>query len=439
MASKDSPSLPSSRWACLDSWNFDGFKERLENHIKSLNLLVLKSHAEQILGVPVTISTPFSAGMYWVCFELVATDGRLVIARVRLPQHPNSPVDRCPEAESYQIECEIATMNYVRQALPKVKIPRIYAYEPAGSDRAAKAGAPYMLLEGFYGNTLLDVHLNMFQLPDQESTQEHIMSQWTQMQTEIATISLPGIGSIAAVSPEGKPVLGRLASAKAEGLLEEGPFETSAAFFRAVADAGVRLVPPKSAADSAISWKDLGRLVFFDIVQNTALYEDDCEKFPLNHMDLGTQNILVDDDFNFLAVIDWEFAQTAPWVVNNYPMTFSLTESDAELERILNDPGHLAHKNCTLQDRSRKLYVSKFREAEAALKLAGRGLDGSFADVLDTAPSRIYACFTNLGHQPEVDEDLVHEMARLAFGVEGAKADEYLEAVRAKAETPKNP
>ncbi|GKU11974.1 unnamed protein product, partial [Fusarium langsethiae] len=30
-------------------------------------------------------------------------------------------------------------------------------------------------------------------------------------------------------------------------------------------------------------------------------------------MDLGTQNVLVDDDLNFLAVIDWEFAQTAPW------------------------------------------------------------------------------------------------------------------------------
>jgi aminoglycoside phosphotransferase (APT) family kinase protein len=39
---------------------------------------------------------------------------------------------------------------------------------------------------------------------------------------------------------------------------------------------------------------------------------DTVEQFPLSHMDLGTQNIIVDNDFNFLAIIDWEFAQTAP-------------------------------------------------------------------------------------------------------------------------------
>ncbi|CAK7264309.1 hypothetical protein SEPCBS119000_000922 [Sporothrix epigloea] len=328
-------------------------------------------------------------------------------------------------------------MNYVRQALPKVKISRVYAYEPAGSERAAAAGAPYMLLEGFYGNTLLDVEFDMCFLP--ESTQEHIMSQWTQMQTEIATISLPGIGSIAGLSPEGEPILGRLASAKAEGLLEEGPFETSVAFFRAVADAAVRRVAPANAASPTISWADLGRLVFSDIVQNTVLYADNCDKFPLNHMDLGTQNILVDDDFNFLAAIDWEFAQTAPWAVNYYPMPFPLRQSDAALERILNDPEHIGNRNFTLRNRSQKLYVSKFREAEAALKLAGRGLAGSFAAVLDGAPSRIHACFTNLENQPQDDEDLVREMVRLAFGCEGTTADKYLDAVRAKAGTPRNP
>ncbi|CAK7267749.1 hypothetical protein SEPCBS119000_002710 [Sporothrix epigloea] len=426
IASKDT--LPSSRWTCLDPWDFDGLKERLEKQIERVNLPVLKSHAEQILGEPVTLSTPFSAGQYWVCFELVAADGRLIIARVRLPQHPDSSVDRSLDDERYRIECEVATMYYVRQTLPNVKLPRVYAHEPAGSDRATAAGAPYMLLEGFYGNTLFDVKFDMRQLPD--STQEHIISQWTRIQAEIATISLPGIGSIAAVSPKGEPVLGRLATAKEEGMLEEGPFKTSAAYFRAIADTAVRRVSPTSTADS---WADLGRLVFFDIVHNTDLYNDSCENFPLNHMDLGTNNFLVDNDFNILAVIDCEQAQTAPWAVNYYPMPFTLLESDAELERVLNDPEHIAHEYSTLSERGRKMYVSKFREAEAALKLAGRGLDGSFAAVLNSAPSRVFACFESLGDQPEADEDYVREMVRLAFGLEGASADEYLDAIRAKA------
>lgn len=60
-------------------------------------------------------------------------------------------------------------------------------------------------------------------------------------------------------------------------------------------------------------------------------------------MDLGTQNILIDEAFNFLAIIDWEFAQTAPWQVNHYPMPFPLTSSD--IDDILKDPEHMAFGN----------------------------------------------------------------------------------------------
>lgn len=47
-------------------------------------------------------------------------------------------------------------MSFVRQKLPRVKVPCVYAYEGIGSDLASSVGAAYMLLEGFYGNTLQD-------------------------------------------------------------------------------------------------------------------------------------------------------------------------------------------------------------------------------------------------------------------------------------------
>lgn len=88
----------------------------------------------------------------------------------------------------------------------------------------------------------------------------------------------------------------------------------------------------------------LGAFVFTDIVRTTDLFTSpSCgELFHFNHMDVGTQNILVDDEFNFRAVIDWEFAQTAPWQVNHYPMPFPLLPSDAEIDEILKDPNHIA-------------------------------------------------------------------------------------------------
>ena len=42
------------------------------------------------------------------------------------------------------------------------------------------------------------------------------------------------------------------------------------------------------------------------------------------------------------------------------------------------------------------MYVGKFREAERKLQDEGRPVVGSFADVLETKASRIFACFNRL-------------------------------------------
>lgn len=141
-------------------------KERLDEFLaKKLDTSVLVRHAEQVLQQTVTLSDPFSAGQYWVCLEMVAQDQRLVIARVRLPRHPDAPVTYSSEHDRYLIDCEVATMKFVRQSLPGIKIPRLYAYEAAGSSYASSAGAPYMLIESFYGNTLQDVKFDICDLP----------------------------------------------------------------------------------------------------------------------------------------------------------------------------------------------------------------------------------------------------------------------------------
>jgi hypothetical protein len=62
-----------------------------------------------------------------------------------------------------------------------------------------------------------------------------------------------------------------------------------------------------ASSDGEPPWAVLGTFVFHDIVHGANIYQSTgniSEIFPLNHMDLGTPNILVDDDFNFLAVID---------------------------------------------------------------------------------------------------------------------------------------
>ena len=132
-------------------------KERLERSLANLKKDVLLRHAEHIKGQKLTMSDPFSAGQFWICFEMIAADGSLVIARVRLPRHPDLLLAVRDEDELNSIACEVSTMRFVGQSLPAVVVPKVYAYEGPGSQLASDAGAFYMLLEGFYGNTLQDI------------------------------------------------------------------------------------------------------------------------------------------------------------------------------------------------------------------------------------------------------------------------------------------
>lgn len=259
------------------------------------------------------------------------------------------------------------------------------------------------------------------------------MAQWTMAQAQLATLAYPQISSITSITESGEPVIGKLSTAAAEGLVPQGPFSTAVEYFTAVGKAAFRRAKLRGEERKNSSHLSrLGAMVFLNIVQTTGLFEASQASYPLNHMDLGTQNIIVDDDFNFLGLIDWEFAQTSPWQVNHYPMPFPLLWPDAKIKNALDDPRHVAHKNASRQNFARQLYSEKFRDAEIILRREGQPLGGAFAEVLESPASRIYACFTKLGGCPEQDADHVREMVRLAFGLDTEGTDQYLKNIECK-------
>lgn len=85
-------------------------KQRLQLALTTIDKPALTSHAELIKGQKMRMSQPFSAGQYWICFEIIAEDETLMIARVRLPRHPDVPVTVSEEDEVYAIDCEVATI-----------------------------------------------------------------------------------------------------------------------------------------------------------------------------------------------------------------------------------------------------------------------------------------------------------------------------------------
>ncbi|KAF1962555.1 hypothetical protein CC80DRAFT_531399 [Byssothecium circinans] len=426
---------PSARWKSFEDWDYNGMKQRLEHFMTTIHKAALLEHIERISGKTTKMSEPFSAGQYWCCFEFILDDCSLIIARVRLPRHPDSNGNTTKESELYAIQCEVSTMEFLQHNATTVPTPKLYAYEPPGSQQAVDVGACYMLIEGFYGNTLQDVKFDICDLPIH--TQEHIISQWISIQAELATFSFPQIGSISHFSKDGNGVvtIGPLAAAAAESFPSGGPFATSEQYFAAVGEArhtsARKDVSESDEPDESDKFCVVGTYVFCDIVATTELFKDGETSFHLNHMDMGTQNILVDDEFNFLAVIDWEFAQTAPIQVNHFPMPFPLISSTALIQEILKDPEHLAFRNISRQTAAQELYWQKFQDAERSLAEQGRPVIPSIADRLRGPASRIYSILEKLDGFPDT-EKLTYEMVRLAFGFEDDEAKEYIERMERK-------
>ncbi|TQV90079.1 3-hydroxyisobutyrate dehydrogenase protein [Cordyceps javanica] len=419
---------PSQRWTSFDDWNYGGMRQRLDMFMASINKTALTEHASAVLGSPASMSEPFSAGQYWCCFELVAPDDRFLIARVRLPKHPHNATDA---AEEYLIQCEVATMKFLRENVKTVPSPTLYACEAPGSARALSAGAAYMLIEGFHGNSLQDVHQSIYHLPI--STQEHLFTQWTSFQAELAAFTFPQIGSISQFSTDTGPIIGAIAASSIEGLPTAGPFQSGWDYFVAVAEGLVdQALQRKRFGTESNRFTTLGPLVFRNIVRDTKLFKSSQGPFHFNHMDMGMQNILIDHDYNFVAVIDWELAQSAPWEVNHYPMPIPLISSDKETAEILYEPGHIAHRNVSRQVGARILYQQKFKEAERALAKRGYPLHCSISEVLEGMASRIYGLVGKIGLFPGMEEELTYELVRLGYGLTGPEAEQYLEKLGAE-------
>ena len=139
-------------------------------------------------------------------------------------------------------------------------------------------------------------------------------------------------------------------------------------------------------------------------------------------MDLGAHNILIDDDYNFLAVVGWEFAQTAPWQGNYYPAPLPLLRPDAPYEGSAQTiPRSFTHEEFTSQ-----LYAQKLREVERSFRQRGRELPYTFLEVVHSPASQVFARFCRLGIDPAQDEIFVKEMVQIAFKFNDKDTYEYL-------------
>ncbi|KAK9622303.1 hypothetical protein V6Z98_006977 [Aspergillus fumigatus] len=230
------------------------------------------------------------------------------IARVQL--RPSTP-----ETASL-LRAEIDAMELVR-ARTDIPVPRVFGFE---LDDANPVRAAFILMDFLPGSSAMDAEggydAHRGEIPPRRKA--FFLEQIAKIQVQLSSIRLPKIGSIVRrddnsfdVGP--LPKLG-------------GPFSTATEFFNAwakhakfpLSDDDIKKLVNGGPIDSILSSIN----AFPDRLREVAcrVSANNSGPFPLYHPDFYHSNVIVDESFKVLGVIDWEGACTVPWELVEPPL-----------------------------------------------------------------------------------------------------------------------
>lgn len=136
-------------------------------------------------------------------------------------------------------------------------------------------------------------------------------------------IQIPQIGTITGIDDDGSYRQGPIPGIG-------GPFETATDFFKAWStrvEFGMSHDQLKAATGTFADELSASALKFKVLVNELAenLSVRNNGPFPLRHGDIGHNNMVFDDKYRLLGVIDWETAFAAPWeIACEFPSTLSV-------------------------------------------------------------------------------------------------------------------
>lgn len=99
--------------------------------------------------------------------------------------------------------------------------------------------------------------------------------------------------------------------------------------------------------------------------------------FPLVHNDFGHNNMVVDDDWNVIGVIDWEHAWSAPWEVVDFPLGLRIAPALLDPAWCYDEHGVPVQEEAKIIIQDGQDYVNFVRKAEES-----KGLPPLLSDVL---------------------------------------------------------
>ncbi|KAL5365393.1 hypothetical protein BJX96DRAFT_181678 [Aspergillus floccosus] len=219
------------------------------------------------------------------------------------------------------LQAEIDTMALVRDKTG-IPIPNVFGYELTDAN---EIGAAFVLMEFLPGPSAMDAEEGYESHHGQIPTtrKDQFYREVAEIQVQMASVRLPKIGSITRRNDNSfgvGPIPGF-----------GGPFSTAGDFFKEwakqakfpLSDEDIRNYMANGPGEEIIRSIEN----FLSSLQNLAnniSVDNDRGPFPLYHHDFYQSNIIVDDKFRILGIIDWEGASTVPWELVEPPLFLSI-------------------------------------------------------------------------------------------------------------------
>lgn len=180
-----------------------------------------------------------------------------------------------------------------------------------------------------------------------------------------------------------------------------GPFSTATEFFKAWAR---EVKFPKS--DSSIR-RYMNNGPVDDVLRSIRHFPDTMTKlasslskydngpFPLYHPDFYQSNVIVDENFDVLGIIDWEGASTVPWEFVQFPLFLTA------LPAAMDDPNNYDKNGCPKDDDAKSRLSERSAYAELVqTKELELNVDQKLSNVLRNPDIQGLAYAVKVYHDP---------------------------------------
>ena len=324
---------------------FDGFKEKIicPDVLLAVTKFMASHHPD---SKPVDRARIADLGAFNLCFRMIFEDGFSSLLRFPCPGRVMFPEEK--------VRNEVDVMTFLKENT-NIPVPNII-HHGMGDESPAGLG-PFILMEyvAHASNSATQLRAPGYEKGDRpflnpDIEEEKLVSFYGQVANillELSKLSFDKIGSLSrnnnanGWSISNRPLTMNMNELVQLGnfppqMLPQSPYTTASSYYQTLAR--TEFMHLETQRNDAVNSEEdcrskyISRKLFIKLAAESRLHNHDTDSGPFKLFcdDLRPTNILLDDDMNIAAVIDWEFTYAAPAEFTHSPPWWLLLEMPEE-------------------------------------------------------------------------------------------------------------